>query len=101
MPLRGMPGAFCTGIVKNQAASATELLQIGSSGDFALLDFLHSRDKSSSENFPRSAPGSQASLALPRQSRGYAASRHAGRVLHRDCEKSSIFSNGTVTNRQR
>jgi hypothetical protein len=29
MPLRGMPGAFCTGMVKNQQGFDSELLQIG------------------------------------------------------------------------
>jgi hypothetical protein len=42
----GMPGAFCSGIVKNQQGSAAELLQIGRSENFALLYFSQFRGKS-------------------------------------------------------
>jgi hypothetical protein len=45
MPLRGMPGAFHIGIVKNKLRSDSELLQISGSAEFALLDYRQSRDK--------------------------------------------------------
>jgi hypothetical protein len=58
-----MPGAFFHGTVKNQAPAAAEPLQISSCGSFALLNFHHSREKSSCEKFSRSAPSAQAKLA--------------------------------------
>jgi hypothetical protein len=41
MPLRGMPGAFCHGIVKNQQDSAAEALLIGSGEKIALPELIH------------------------------------------------------------
>jgi hypothetical protein len=81
----------------------SEPLQIGSGGDFALLDFSQSREKASSENFSRAARVAQtakqfASSRRRRRSAGEA--RRQTRVLHRDCEKLSGFGNGTVANRQ-
>jgi hypothetical protein len=46
MPLRGMPGAFCHGIVKNQQGSATEALYINARENPALPHFSRSRDLS-------------------------------------------------------
>jgi hypothetical protein len=42
----GMPGAFCTGIVKNQQGSEAEVLQIEARAEFALPNFPQSRERS-------------------------------------------------------
>jgi hypothetical protein len=53
-----------SGIVKVQQGLDSEVLPIGRSEGFALLNFTHSRDRSKTEKLPRSAPGAQAKLAL-------------------------------------
>jgi hypothetical protein len=40
MPLRGMPGAFCHGIVKNQQGLAAEVFHIGASAGFCTAEFM-------------------------------------------------------------
>jgi hypothetical protein len=47
----GMPGAFCTGMVKVQQGFAAEVLQISRSERHALLNFCQSREKVNGENF--------------------------------------------------
>jgi hypothetical protein len=40
-----MPGAFCSGMVKNQQRSGAEVLKIKASLGSAVLNFSQSRDK--------------------------------------------------------
>jgi hypothetical protein len=53
--------------VKNQQSLEPELLQIKAREKIALLALSQSRDKASSENLSRSAPGAQAKLADSRE----------------------------------
>jgi hypothetical protein len=55
----GMPGAYYTGMVKNQQGSETGVLKISRSEGLALLNFSQSRDKS------RKLNPSPASFPLP------------------------------------
>jgi hypothetical protein len=97
----GMPGAFRTGIVKNQQGSASELLQIGRSERQAVLNLSQSRDKLSSEKLARSP---RLVIRLRRICAGFAAAKRASpapnAVLSRDREKSTGFGSGSVANRQ-
>jgi hypothetical protein len=96
--------AFCTGIVKVQLRSDSELLQIISGERHAVLDLAQSREKLSCENFPRAARLAQtasqfASSRRRRRSAGFAHRQTRG--LARDRESLTAFSTGTVANRQR
>jgi hypothetical protein len=91
-----MPGAFYTGIVKNQQGSETELLQIGRSEKLELPNFSQSRDKASGESTERAAR-----LAIRRRRIYGGFARRQTRAFSRYREKSAGFRNGTVTNQQK
>jgi hypothetical protein len=77
-------------MVKNQQGSAAEVWQIKASENFALQNLPQSREKSSTEKPPRSAPGTQALLA-PTPLRGVMPLRGMPGACH----------NGTVKVQQR
>jgi hypothetical protein len=87
----GLPGAFHTGMVKNQQGFATEALKIIISVKSALLNFPHSRDNSSGENFSRSA---RLAIRLRRIYGGFAAVRRASPAAKR------AVCHGIVKNQQ-
>jgi hypothetical protein len=84
-------------MVKNQQGLAAEAFHIGRSEGLTLFISPQSRDDSSSAVFHIPRPARKLRLRRPRFA-GFAAEGGAGRVLHRDCEKSAGFGSGSVAN---
>jgi hypothetical protein len=83
--------AFFHGTVKNQPRSETEVWQISSGGRPELPNFHPYREKTSGENFSRSAAGAQSKLAD---------SREAG-AAPPSAAAPGAFCHGTVKNQPR
>jgi hypothetical protein len=88
--------------VKNQQGSATEVLPIKAGEGFAVLNFLHSRDRLSGESVERAARLAQTAKQFAssrRRRRSVREAHRQTRVFPRNREKSTEFGSGSVENR--